>query len=302
MFVLSGASGLIGKGLVTSLQADGHEVRILVRRQTRSTAGPGPIEVSWDPAKGELDPAQVEGCRFFVNLSGAPIGDQRWSHSRKEELLRSRVDTTRLIARTVATVAGNDGVLLNASAVGYYGDRANEELTEQSASGAGFLPDLCRQWEQATEPAQGAGVRVVNLRSGIVIAGQGGALGKQLRLFRLGLGGRLGAGRQWVSWITIEDEIGAIRYALSEPSLSGPVNSVAPGAVTNAELTKQLARALHRPALLTVPPAALRIAFGTGLANELILASQRVLPTKLSSSGFVFTSPDLRSALDRTLS
>jgi hypothetical protein len=237
----------------------------------------------------------------FVNLSGAPIGDHRWSTERKDEIVRSRVDPTQLLARVAATLAPDDGVLVNASAVGWYGDRGDEELDEKSAPGTGFLADLCRQWEQATVPAEQAGLRVVHLRTGVVITREGGALKRQLPLFRLGLGGTLGTGRQWVSWISLADEVGAIRHAALNPALRGPVNVVAPEPVTNAELTRELGRALHRPAHLNVPSPILRAAFGSGLAKELLLASQRVHPIRLLATGFRFATPDLVSAFAKTM-
>jgi uncharacterized protein (TIGR01777 family) len=299
-FVISGASGLVGSALAASLSDDGHEVTRLVRRAPSPSGAAGDSagnEVSWDPESGELDPDQLDGCQVFVNLSGAGIGDRRWSTARKQEIARSRMQPTALLADAVAKLAPPDGVLVSASAVGWYGDRGDEELTEQSTPGTGFLAALCRQWEAATAPAEQAGVRVVHLRSGVVIAKQGGALGRQLPLFRFGLGGRLGTGRQWMSWIAVEDEVGAIRHAASNASLRGPVNAVAPEPVTNAELTRQLAAAVHRPAFFNVPSPVLRVALGSGLATELLLASQRVLPARLLAAGYEFATPDLKTAL-----
>jgi uncharacterized protein (TIGR01777 family) len=312
-FAISGASGLIGRALTACLRGDGHDVTVLVRRTAPHVPGdPNPDDrnpddqnpdkqVVWDPEAGRLDTAALDGCRIFVNLSGAPIGDRRWSEGRKEELLRSRVRPTALLARAAAELAPVDGVLLSASAVGWYGDRGNEELTEQSSPGTGVLPELCRRWEEATSEADEAGVRVVHLRSGVVLTRDGGALKKQLPLFRLGLGGRLGSGRQWVSWISLIDEIGAIRHAAAKTELRGPVNVVAPQPVTNAELTRGLARGVHRPALLRVPRPVLKAAFGSGLAGGLMLTSQRVLPARLLETGYRFTTPDLDSALAQVL-
>jgi len=298
-FVISGASGLVGRALADSLRDDGHEVIRLVRSAPgqSGSAGESSGEVRWDPEHGELDPDQLDGCQIFVNLSGAGIGDRRWSAARRDEIVRSRMQPTALLAGAAARLAPRDGVLVSASAVGWYGDRGDEELTEQSAPGTGFLAALCRQWEAATAPAEQAGVRVVHLRSGVVIANEGGALRKQLPLFRLGLGGRLGNGRQWVSWIAIADEVGAIRHAASSASLQGPVNAVAPAPVTNAQLTRELAAAVHRPAFFNVPSPVLRVALGSGLATELLLASQRVLPARLLATGYEFATPDLKTAL-----
>jgi uncharacterized protein len=303
-FAIGGASGLIGRALTASLRGDGHDVTVLVRRTAARVPGDRhpDDEAVWDPEEGHLDTAALEGCRIFVNLSGAPIGDRRWSERRKEELERSRLRPTALLARAAAELAPGDGVLLSASAVGWYGDRGDEELTERSSPGTGVLPELCRRWEEATSEADEAGVRVVHLRSGVVMTREGGALKKQLPLFRLGLGGRLGTGRQWVSWISLVDEVGAIRHAAANAALRGPVNVVAPLPVTNAELTRELARGVHRPALLHVPSSVLRVAFGSGLANELMLASQRVLPARLVETGYEFKTPDIESALAAVLS
>jgi uncharacterized protein (TIGR01777 family) len=304
-FVLGGASGLIGKALVESLRNDGHDVTRLVRDAKSTASGVGFSRdddlVSWNQEVGELDPGALEGSGVFVNLSGASLGDRRWSARRKQEILGSRVRATRLMAETAAVVAPRDGVLVSASAVGFYGDRGDEELTEQSSSGTGFLAEVCRNWEAATKPAEIAGVRVVHLRSGVVLARDAGALGKQVPLFRVGLGGRLGTGRQWLSWISLEDEIGAIRHAAENPELTGALNAVAPAPVTNADFTKALAGALHRPALLAVPGLALRVAFGNELAKELLLSGQRAFPARLLDTGYSFTDPDLAPALERIL-
>jgi uncharacterized protein (TIGR01777 family) len=304
-FVVGGASGLIGKALAESLCSDGHEVIRLVRNARSTEQGDrssqGDHVVSWNPELGELDPGALEGSSVFVNLSGAPLGDRRWSAERKQEIVRSRVAATRLMAQAAAVVAPREGVLISASAVGFYGDRGDEELTEQSSGGSGFLAEACREWEAATEPAEGAGVRVVHLRSGVVLARGEGALGKQLPLFRMGLGGRLGSGKQWLSWISLEDEIGAIRLAAKSPELTGALNAVAPAPVTNAEFTKALGTVLHRPALLAVPGLALQAAFGTELAKELLLSGQRARPARLLDAGYSFSDAALVPALERIL-
>ncbi len=292
---------------------DGHEVTLLVRRAGsvhEAGSGPGaagrtnedPVqEVTWDPERGDLDVEALEGCRIFVNLSGASIGDRRLSERRKDEVVRSRLQPTALLADAVARLAPHESVLVSASAVGWYGDRGDEVLDEQSTPGSGFLAELCRRWEEATAPAERAGVRVVHLRSGVVMAHEGGALKKQLPLFRLGLGGRLGTGRQWVSWISLDDEVGAIRHAAAYADLEGPVNAVSPEPVTNLELTRGIARAVHRPAILSVPSPVLRALFGRGVADELLLTSQRVQPARLLASGYRFEAPDLTGALAATL-
>jgi uncharacterized protein (TIGR01777 family) len=317
-FVISGASGLIGRAVTAGLVDDGHEVIWLVRQAgggpRRPGGGPrGPgggsrrpgegqvKEVAWNPDRGEVDVDGLEGCRVFVNLSGAPIGDRRLRERRKDEVVRSRLQPTALLATAAAKLAPGEGVLVSASAVGWYGDRGDEVLDEQSAPGSGFLAELCRRWEEATAPAGHAGVRVVHLRSGVVIAREGGALKKQLPLFRLGLGARLGTGRQWVSWISLDDEVGAIRRAAADPELVGAVNAVSPQPVTNLELTRAIALAVHRPALLSIPSPVLRTVFGPGVADELLLASQRVHPARLSSAGYLFKTPDIQSALTATL-
>lgn len=289
--VVTGASGLVGRALAPVLEDSGHELVRLVRREPK--AG----ERRWDPTGGVLDPHTLEAADAVVHLAGAGIGDHRWSPARKAEIVRSRVDATALLARTIAALETPPTVMASASAVGWYGDRGDEELTEESGPGQGFLSGLCRSWEAATAPAADAGVRVVHLRSGVVLARHGGALAKQVGLFKLGLGGRLGHGRQWLSWIALDDEVAAIVHALSDGGLAGPVNLVAPGPVTNAAFTAALGRAVHRPAIARVPRTALRIAFGTEMADELLLSGQRALPRCLADRGFDFRHPDLDGAL-----
>lgn len=289
--VVSGSTGLIGTALCRRLGDEGHDVRRLVRRR------PGPGEISWDPTTGALDPAALAGTGAVVHLAGAGIGDRRWSAARRQLLVDSRVRTTELLATTLARLDPAPAVLVCASAVGVYGDRGDELLTEESAGGTGFLADLCRRWEQAAEPARRAGIRTAHLRSGIVLSPSGGALARQLPLFRLGLGGRLGTGRQWTSWVSIDDELSAVVHVLSDDRLSGPVNVTAPEPVTNAAFTAALGRALHRPTLLAVPPPALRLVLGRGLTDEMLLASQRAVPTALEGTGFRFRHRRLPEAL-----
>lgn len=301
--VVAGSHGLVGSALVADLLERGHGVRRLLRRGAESEGGPaaGAIptgndgavrQVLWDPRTGELDPAALEGAGAVVNLAGAGIGDHRWTPAYKQKLLGSRTTTTSLLARTIARLDGPP-VLVNASAVGAYGDRGDELLTEASERGDDFLAHLVKAWENATAPAAEAGARVVWLRSGIVLAPSGGALGRMLPLLRLGVGGPLGSGRQWWSWITLADEVAAIRHVI-DANVRGPVNAVAPEPTTNRELTRALARALSRPAGLAVPRFALRIALGQ-LADDL-MASQRVVPAVLNRTGFTWTHADPESA------
>jgi uncharacterized protein (TIGR01777 family) len=291
--VITGASGLIGSTLVRSLVADGHDVLRLVRRDPR-----GADEARWDPAHRGLDPAVLDGADAVVNLAGAGIGDHRWTEDYKRTVLASRIDATTTIASAVAARPESDRprVLLSASAVGFYGDTGEEAVDEEAPQGSGFLAEVVHQWEQATAPAAQAGVRVVVARSGIVLAADGGALGKVLPLFKLGLGGRLGSGRQWMSWVALADEVAALRFLLARDDVSGAVNITAPEPVRNADYTKAIARAVHRPALARVPPVALRAALG-GFADEGVLVSQRVLPGRLEDAGFAFTYVDVDAAL-----
>ena len=289
--VVAGASGLIGTALVSSLRGDGHEVVRLVRRPARSTD-----EAQWDPAGRKLDPAVLAGADAVVHLAGAGVGDKRWSDDYKRTILDSRVDGTTTIATALADCSPPDRprVLISASGVGYYGDTREEIADESSPMGQGFLADVVRQWEAATAPAADAGVRVVTTRNGLVLAEHGGVLGKMLPVFKLGLGGRLGSGRQWMSWISLPDHIAAMRFLLDH-DVSGPVNLTAPEPVRNRDYTRALGRALHRPALAVVPPVALRAAFGE-FADEGVLVSQRVVPARLEAAGFAFTYADIDAA------
>ena len=288
---LTGSHGLIGSALADRLAGAGHQVVKLVR----GPAGPG--EVQWDPSRGSIDAAALEGVDAAVHLAGAGVGDHRWTAAYKAKVLASRVDGTTLLAKTLATLSPTPRTLLSGSAVGFYGDRGDVELTESSPPGRGFLADLCIQWEEATGAAESAGIRVVHLRTGIVMSGQGGALKKQLPLFKFGLGGRLGSGRQYLSWIALADELAAIEHCLTTPTIRGPVNLTAPGPVTNASFTAALGRAVHRPALLAVPAFALRLALGREFADEALLGGQRVLPGLLGASGYTFRLPRLDDAL-----
>jgi uncharacterized protein (TIGR01777 family) len=286
--VAAGASGLIGTPLVRWWRAAGHEVVRLVRREPTA-----PGEVRWDPAAGVLDPAALAGVDAAVNLAGAGVGDRRWSESYRRTIVESRTRSTALLARTLAGLARPPAVLLQGSATGYYGDRGEEVLTESAAAGEEFLARTCVAWEAAAAPARAAGVRVVALRTGLVMAPSGGAFGALLPLLRAGAGGPLGSGREWWSWITLEDQLRAIDHLLRS-DVSGPVNLVAPAPERNRDLVRALARALHRPALLPVPALALRAAVGD-FAEE-ILASRRVEPRALLDDGFVFSHPDAAGA------
>jgi len=289
--VMSAASGFIGTALVPALRADGHEVVRLVRRETR--AGD---EVRWDPARHELDPAQLSGADAVIHLSGANIGDRRWTASFKRTLVDSRVDSTETIAAAIAAADAPPPVLISASGINYYGDCGDRLVDESTPAGSGFFAELCRKWEDATEAAQQAGTRVVRLRSAPVY-GPGGGLLKPLRLlFKLGAGGRLGSGQQYMPWISLRDQLDVIKFLLTSAGISGPVNLVGPEPATNADFTKALAAEVHRPAVLPVPGFALRAVAGE-LADEGILASVRAVPAVLLEHGYTFHDPDIRSAL-----
>ncbi|GAA0244614.1 TIGR01777 family oxidoreductase [Cryptosporangium japonicum] len=292
--VVSGASGLIGTSLVEDLRRDGHEVLRLVRREPT-----GPDQLRWDPAAGRLDPAALSGADAIVHLSGAGVGDRRWTSRYKATLIDSRVDSTRTIATAAARAEKPPKVLISASGIDAYGDTGDRELREDAPFGTGFLADLCRVWEAATGPAEEAGIRVAHLRSGLVMGPSGGLMGRLKPLFKAGLGGRLGSGRQWWPWISLRDEVAAIRFLLTE-DVSGPVNLVGPEPVTNAEFTAEFARQVHRPALAPVPPFALRLALGD-FADNGILSSKRAVPGVLLDHGFHFTDATLASALRYSL-
>ena len=288
--VISGASGLIGTQLVEQLQQHGHDVVRLVRRAANTG------EIMWDPKAGVLSASALEGADAVIHLSGAGIGDKRWTASYKREILESRTITTSLIANTIANMGRKPSVFLCGSAIGIYGPRGDEQLTEVSTNGTSFLADVCEQWEAAAKPASDAGVRTVLLRTGIVLTTKGGALKKQLPLFQLGLGGKFGNGKQWQSWISIDDEVGAIEHLLTT-NVSGAVNLTAPNPVTNAEFTSTLARVVKRPAFLPIPPFAPKAILGGELADALLFTGQRVIPAALNASGYQFVHPTLEVAL-----
>jgi uncharacterized protein (TIGR01777 family) len=292
--VISGGSGFIGRALMPALREAGHDVVRLVRH-----APAAPDERSWDPGAGRLELADLAGVDAGICLSGAGVGDHRWTGAYQDTILASRVDSTRLLASSFAALRPRPQVLLAASAIGWYGDRGDEELDEWSSPGTGFLADVVRRWEQAADPARDAGVRVCHPRSGLVQGLSGGALARQLPLFRFGLGGRLGSGRQWQSWITLEDEVRALLFLLSAPSVAGAVNLTAPQPVRQRDLAEALGQVLNRPTVVPTPALALKAVLG-GFASE-VLASQRVVPHVLTTAGFAWTASDPVTAYARVL-
>ena len=291
--LVTGARGLVGRALVPVLRARGHSVAVL----TRHAAGPG--EIPWDPARGALEAAALEGFGAVVHLAGEPIG-ARWTAARRFSILESRSGGTRLLATTLARLEGPPRVLISASAVGWYGDRGEEALDETSPPGTGFLSEVCRAWEEAAVPASAAGIRVVHPRIAMVLASRGGALERMLPPFRLGLGGPLGGGRAWWSWIALDDLLSVLLRLLEDERLSGPVNAVAPGVARNGDFARTLGRVIGRPALLPVPAFALRALLGE-MAGGALLASARVSPARLTAAGHVFRFPDLEGALRQAL-
>jgi uncharacterized protein (TIGR01777 family) len=296
--LISGSTGFLGAALVETLEQQGHSIARLVRPGTmQKSAGSSPVQtVPWDPVAGQFDAAGAEGADALIHLAGASIAGGRWNASRKDLLRTSRVDATRRLFGALAKLQRPPRVIVAASAIGYYGNRGDETLTEASAPGNDFLAGLCREWE--TETARGAefGARVVIPRFGIILAAHGGALPRMALPFKLGAGGRLGDGRQWMSWLTLREVISIIQFALATSGLAGPVNAVTPNPVRNSEFTAVLAKTLHRPALLPAPAFALRLALGE-MADALLLVSQKVMPSKLADSGYAFQQPDLESAL-----
>jgi uncharacterized protein (TIGR01777 family) len=302
--LVTGSSGLVGTALTSALASAGHTVCRLVRPQ--SAAGEGPKEgfaVAWNPATGELGgapfadvPGKQAGADAVVNLAGASIADGRWTAERKALLRSSRIDTTRALVNPLARMNARPNVLVSASAVGIYGDRGDETLTEESKPGTDFLARVAQEWEAEAMKAEVLGIRVVVARFGIILAREGGALAKMLTPFKLGVGGRLGSGKQWMSWVTLEDVVGILRFAIENSSPRGAINVVAPQPVQNFEFTKVLAKTMHRPALFPAPAFALRLALGE-MADALLLSSQRVAPQVLEKLGYRFLHPDLNSAL-----
>lgn len=297
---ISGSSGLIGTALAESLHADGHQVRRLVR----SSSGSGDADaVAWDPVACTIDAAALEGVDGVVHLAGAGVGDKRWTDARKQEVLDSRTKGTGLLAQTLAGLDAPPAVFVSGSAIGYYGDGGDTVLTEDSPHGEGYLANLVIAWEQAAQPAREAGIRTVLARTGIVLSKRGGALPKMLPLFRFGVGGPFGSGKQWMSWITLADEVAALRFLLDggADGLSGPVNLTAPQPVTNKDFAKALGRALHRPALLPVPRFGPKLMLGGQMADEILFFSQRIRPAALDGAGHEFLHPDLDTGLAAVL-
>jgi uncharacterized protein (TIGR01777 family) len=292
--VVSGSRGLVGSALLPFLTAGGHAVRSLVRDGGAAT------DLAWNPDRGELEGRGFDGVDGVVHLAGEPIAAGRWNAAKKQRILDSRVRGTRLLAETLARLPTPPKVLVCASAIGFYGDRGDERLDESSALGSGYLADVCRQWEGAARPAVERGIRVVQLRFGVVLSARGGALARMLPPFKLGLGGPLGHGQQWMSFVALDDALAIVLRALTDDSLRGPVNAVAPAPVTNADFTRTLARVLGRPAFLAMPAFAARLAFGE-MADELLLSSQCVAPRKLLEHGHAFGWPTLEGALRHLL-
>lgn len=298
--IVSGATGLVGRALVNSLLADGHQVTKLVRGGSQEFRAPGTAAVRWDVERGELDAAALEAHDAAVHLAGEPVAEGSWTDEKKRRIRDSRVKGTRLLAETLTRLTAKPRVLVSASAIGFYGDRGDEVLDEESAAGSGFLADVSREWEAAAHPAADAGIRLAHLRIGIVLSRDGGALPQLLRPFKLGVGGRVGSGRQYMSWIALEDVVRIIRRAIEDETLSGPVNVVSPNPVTNEEFTKTLGRVINRPTVLPTPAFALRLIFGEK-ADALLLSGARVVPGRLERSGFEFAYPQLEAALRHIL-
>ena len=291
--VISGSSGFIGTALVESLRGDGHEVLRLVRRPAVATS-----EIEWDPANGVIDTDKLAGVDAFINLAGAGVGDRLWSAKYKKKILDSRISSTNTLVNAALTI--KPSVFINASAIGWYGETGDNKVDESSPVGEGFVADVVYQWEAATKPASDAGIRTVMIRTGLVMARKGGAWGRMNPLFKLGLGGHFGSGKQYWSFVTLADEIAAIKFLLTNSTVSGPVNITAPSPVTNGEITKAMAKAFKRPAFFHVPAFVLKLVLGE-FSFEL-LHSARVIPKKLIDAGFVFESPDIDSATRTLLS
>ena len=293
---VTGSSGLIGRSLSGFLESSGHRVDRVVRTTPRLSSS----DIPWEPAGQSIDRPALEGTDALVHLAGENIAAGRWTPARKESIRRSRVDGTRFLCETLAGLDRRPQVLVAASAIGFYGDRGDAVMTEDSGPGHGFLAEVCRAWEDATGPACDAGIRVVNLRIGVVLSAAGGALAKMLPPFKRGLGGKLGSGRQYMSWIALDDLVGLIAHLIFTDNLSGPVNAVTPNPVTNAEFTKTLGRVLGRLTMFPVPASMVRLAFGE-MGRELLLASTRVEPVRIRESGFDYRHPELEGALRHEL-
>lgn len=296
--LISGASGFIGSALADNLTSSGNRVIRLTRRPVSR----GQDAVHWDPESGQLEPSDLDGVEAVVHLAGEGIGDHRWTEGHKARVLDSRVRGTNLLAETIASLQDPPKVLVSQSGAHYYGFESGERfLTEDAPLGGGFLARVVEQWEAATEPAEKAGIRVVRTRSGVVLSPGGGALQKQLLPFKLGIGGKLGSGRQYFSWISLEDEVAGMEFLLEREDISGPVNLVAPNPVTNADFTRALGDALGRPTFMPVPSIAIKLMFSTEMAEEMIFGGQRLQPKRLQDAGFEFGDPEVKAALRRML-
>jgi len=294
--LISGSHGLVGKALISSL-ADMHEVFDLVRREAK----PGVREIEWHPNQGIIEPSKLEAFDAVIHLAGESIAEGRWTDEKKRRIHDSRTNGTQLLSNALAGLSRKPGTFLCASATGIYGHRGSELLDEESAPGSGFLAGVCRDWEKATEAASSAGVRVVNLRFGPILAREGGMLEKMLTPFKLGLGGKVGSGKQYISWVAIDDVVGATMLAIDNESIRGPVNVVSPNPVTNEEFTRTLGHVLNRPTIFAMPEFAARLAFGE-MADEMLLVSQRVAPKKLTDAEYQFQDPELQTAFRKYLS
>ena len=293
--LVTGATGLVGSELVPFLTKQGHDVYRLTRGKAHEAH-----DIVWDPSRNQFPKGRIEGTDVVIHLAGENIAGKRWNSAVKSELRRSRVEGTKLLCETITQLETLPKTLICASAIGFYGDRGSEMLNETSAGGTGFLADVCREWEAASEPARAKGIRVVNLRTGVVLSTKGGALAKMLPPFKMGVGGVVGSGNQYWSWITIDDLVGVINHCVTHEKLSGPVNATSPCPVTNYDFTKTLGTVLGRPTIFPMPAFAARIALGE-MANDLLLASAKVLPNRLSESGYQFLYPSLEPALRHLL-
>lgn len=294
--LVTGSTGLVGSALLPELRSQGHEVFRLVRSQAKA----GAAEIYWNPEQGIEDTVRLEGLDAVVHLAGENISEGRWTEEKKKRIRDSRVKGTRTLSDALASLKQPPRALLSASAIGYYGSQGDRILTEDGAPGSDFLAGVCREWEAATEPATQRGIRVLLLRFGVILTPKGGALSKMLAPFQFGVGGRLGSGRQYMSWVTLDDVVGVIKHALLDETISGPVNVVAPHPVTNYEFTKTLGRVLSRPTIFPVPAFAIRLAFGE-MGDAALLGSTRVEPARLKESGYAFRHPELEGALRQML-
>ena len=298
--IVTGASGLIGSRLVPFLQGKGHNITRFVRDGARAEQKDGTLAIEWNPQRGELDATKLEEHDTIVHLAGEPVAEGRWTDEKKRRIRDSRVRGTSLLAAKLAECANPPHTFISASAVGFYGDRGDEILREESTSGTDFLAGVCREWEEVTEAAKEKGIRVVHARLGVVLSPDGGALAKLVTPFKMGVGGKIGSGEQYMSWIAIDDAVEALHHAVTNVQLAGATNVVAPNPVTNSEFTEILGRVLERPTLFTVPKFAARLAFGE-MVDATVLTSQRALPARLLATNFVFKYPELEGAMRHLL-